>query len=116
MPATALLDKGKYKVVEVLCISKSLYSQKHTDGSGSLHKALLQNASGYKVVYFIDPIDFGAGSSIFIKDRRASPLLPSTGYAVTCKRSYRTNVALVEKLLASADPTKRALAKDVFSK
>ncbi|ADM11598.1 uncharacterized protein Eint_051510 [Encephalitozoon intestinalis ATCC 50506] len=100
------LDKGGYKVIEILCISKPLLSLKagteHTEG---MHKALVQNESGYKVVYFIDPIDFGAGSKIFLKENTSSILLRNTNYIVTFKKNYRTNTALIGKLLLRNDGT-----------
>ncbi|KMV66202.1 hypothetical protein M970_051460 [Encephalitozoon cuniculi EcunIII-L] len=100
MTDATLLERGGYKVLGVLCISRSLLSQKSggKDANG-MHKALIQNASGHKVVYFVDPIDFGAGSRIFLKENASSPLLRSTSYTITCKKGYRTNTLLVEKLL-----------------
>lgn len=97
---TVSLDKGRYKVIEVLYISKSLLSLKlgGEDAKG-MHKALIQGESGHKVVYFIDPIDFGAGSRILLKKKTNSLLLRNIDYVITCRKSYRTNTALIEKLL-----------------
>ncbi|AFM98366.1 hypothetical protein EHEL_051580 [Encephalitozoon hellem ATCC 50504] len=94
------LNKGRYKVIEVLCISKSLLSLKtEIEIPKSMHKALVQSESGYKIVYFIDPIDFGAGSRILLKEKVNSLLLRNIDYVITYRKNYRTNTALVEKLL-----------------
>lgn len=98
-----LLKKGKYRIVEVLCVSRSLYGLKHDhkeDEAGAIYKALLQDGESNRVIYFVDPIDFGAGSRIFVKEDLASVLVRSSNYVLLDRKRYRVNTALVEKLLA----------------
>lgn len=98
----ASISKGKYRVIEVLPVSQSLYSLKcgrDRDSPSPIHKALLQDGRSNRVVYFIDLIDFGAGSKILLKEKTETALLRGKDYVVLERKKYRVNAALAEKLL-----------------
>lgn len=95
------LDKGKYKVLGILCISESLYKLRSSIGipNNTVHKALLQNPHGNKVAYFIDAIDFGAGSKISLKKDKTTLLIRNEEYILLDKMEYKTDNILMEKIL-----------------
>ncbi|KHN69799.1 hypothetical protein CWI42_052040 [Ordospora colligata] len=98
--STECIDKGQYKVLGMICISKSLYKLRlGTEKPDGIHKVLLQSDSKLSVAYFIDPIDFGAESTILVHERTIPPFLSNTCYTMVHRKKYSVPSALIEKLL-----------------
>lgn len=105
IPKLIILEKGKYRVIEVLSISESLYSLKNNDerdNTNAIHKVLLQSSQDNKVAYFVDPINFGAGSKIFLREDMDSPLIRTHSYVLMEKKKYKINASLAERLLLAS--------------
>ncbi len=97
-----MIKKGIYKIIELIDISNSLLSQRKEDKefeSNSIFKALITNDNKTEVTYFVDPIDFGAGTEINIFYDKEIPLLKSWEYQVLVKKLYTKDNQLIEKLL-----------------
>lgn len=95
-----MLKKGEYKVIDLLCISKPLLNQTyHEPKFFDVYKSVLEQNEIKYVVYFLDNIEIGQNSVIFIKQDLKNVILYKTMYRVVHQTHYRLNTALIEKLI-----------------
>lgn len=97
-----MIKRGPYRVLQVLNISHSLYSQIESqpkEDAGAIRKCLLEGIDAQCIAYFIDPIDFGRGTQIEILKELAVPLVSKKDFKVLKREEYRHDTKFVSKLI-----------------
>lgn len=117
-----MIKKGEYRIVNIVCISKSLYSQFNDVDSGidtendqsesekqyfysnklklnqNIYKAALQNCNEIKICYFIDHDVCGKGSIIKILDDLKYPFITKCNYKILNMQVYYKDNNLIDIL------------------
>lgn len=96
----SILKKGEYKVIDLMCISKPLYNQTYQEPQlYDVYKSVLERNDKKYVVYFLDDIDLGQNSIIYIYKDLRTIMLYKNLYKVIYKTQYKLNNNLIETLL-----------------
>ncbi|KAI5179408.1 hypothetical protein PAEPH01_2630, partial [Pancytospora epiphaga] len=100
------VQKGKYKIHQLLDVSHSLMSQ--LDGIDSfdpnnIYKAVISKKESHtqSVIYILGPIRFGAGSTIEIIRRLALPIVTGRDFIVCQSTTMHTNIEFINRLMGN---------------
>lgn len=94
---------GDFSVLQLVNISQSLQSQSEIESpqnSTDIHKAVVEQAGRYSVVYFVGSVAFGPGSKIrILKDTGKQPLLKPDDFVITVRKPLVHDISLISRLL-----------------
>lgn len=96
------IEKGSYKVLQILNISSSLLSQidSTVEQNNKIMKCLLEKSIGcFKVAYFIEPIDFGNESEIEILKEIKTPLILKEDFRVVKRMKYKEDKEFIKRMM-----------------
>ena len=96
-----MLNKGCYRVVQILDISHSLNSQQEKEpenSDSSIKKCILVNDSNQLVAYFIDLPEIGQESEIILLKDLEVPLIQKKDIRIVKMKNYSHNYEFIKKL------------------
>lgn len=99
-----MLERGMYRIVQVLDISESLGSQmENSPKEGGIYKCLGEAGQKQLVLYFVDGMDFGQNSVIELLGDLNAPLVYRDEYRVLERTSLTHEVAFIRRLRSGKD-------------
>lgn len=97
-----MIEKGEYKILQNLNISKSIASQQNAEycpNSESIFKCLVEKEHKNYVFYFVGEFNLGQNSIIeIVKENAVSSLIYKTDYKIVLQKPYIHDVEFLKEL------------------
>ena len=96
-----MINKGIYRVVQILDVSHSLQSQKDEEpqnDSGSIKKCIMVNEVKQIIAYFVDLPTIGQDTEISLLNDLEIPLIYKKDIRILKKSEYIHDVSFIKRL------------------